>query len=91
MRAFLKYFILCLSTFNLYADGYFLDPTTVPGGGTSPDISRPTDNEAGYSQTTCSATGQYVYAIWQRNNGTHYIIQVAISSDYGVTWWRNFS
>jgi len=60
------------------------DPTTTPTGST-PNLS-----VAGYparaSQITTNSTGQYVYAVWRRFNGSKYIIQVAISDDFGVAW-----
>jgi hypothetical protein len=61
------------------------NPTTTPPGTTSPSISVAGNVEA--AQITADATGKYVYAIWNRIDAdNHYIIQVAISSDYGVTW-----
>lgn len=62
------------------------NPTTVTGNAT-PDLSNNTQN-ANYSQIATDATGQYIYAIWDRidNNTGKYTIQIAVSSDYGVSW-----
>lgn len=35
---------------------------------------------------TTDSTGQYVYATWSKTDGSNYIIQVAISSDFGASW-----
>ncbi len=60
------------------------DPTTTPTG-TSPNLSV-SGNSATISQIATDSSGRYVYAVWVRSNGTNNIIQVAISSDFGVTW-----
>jgi hypothetical protein len=57
----------------------FSDPTSTPTGTTSPNLSE-SGEEASLPQITTDATGQYVYAIWERYDGTNYIIQVAITS-----------
>jgi len=59
------------------------DPTTTPG--TTPNLSDSGQNAAS-SQIATDSSGRYVYAVWQRDDGTNLIIQVAISSDFGVTW-----
>ncbi|NGX63616.1 MAG: hypothetical protein KR126chlam6_01029 [Candidatus Anoxychlamydiales bacterium] len=55
----------------------FTDPTTTPGG--TPDLSTTSGADP---QVTPNNSGRYVYAIWNFAPA----IQVAISSDFGVTW-----
>jgi|GEM_PF-5547260 len=55
------------------------DPTSTPTG-TVPDLS--TSGEL--SQITTNSTGKFVYAIWNDPSGS--AVQVAISSDFGITW-----
>lgn len=62
----------------------WVDPKETPAG-TTPDISRAGGNALRSSIAT-NSTGQFVYAIWKRSNGTYNIIQVAHSSDYGMSW-----
>jgi len=61
----------------------WIDPTTTPG--TSPNLSDSGQN-ASLAQVATDSTGRYVYAVWERLDGTNSRIQVAISSDFGVTW-----
>lgn len=61
------------------------NPTTTTGDGGTPNLSKNGQN-ARHPQLATDSTGQYVYAIWQRDNGSRYIIQVAVSSDYGANW-----
>ena len=83
--------ILVLLFINCFSDVNFTIPTTTPTG-ISPNLS-----EAGEGalrpQITTDSTGKYVYAVWNRSDGSNQIIQVAISSDYGNTWTdhRNIS
>lgn len=59
---------------------------------TMSDLGSPNLSQSGRNsqnpQIACSATGQYIYAIWQNSpvGGGNYIIQVGLSSDYGRTW-----
>lgn len=60
------------------------DPATTPGD--SPYLSV-NGQDSENPQIATSDSGKYVYATWSRkNNGTNTVIQVAISSDYGITW-----
>ncbi len=42
-------------------------------------------------QITTNNYGQYVYAIWTKNDGTNDIVTTAYSSDWGKTWVNSFS
>jgi hypothetical protein len=59
----------------------FYDPTSTPTGST-PNLSVSGEN-ATVAQITTDATGEHVYGIWQRFDGTNWIIQVARSTDFG--------
>jgi hypothetical protein len=62
------------------------NPTTVPGTLTTPDLSDNTQDASDCFVKT-NSTGQYVYAVWKRADGTgSTIVQVAISSTYGDAW-----
>nr|NGX52331.1 hypothetical protein [Candidatus Anoxychlamydiales bacterium] len=60
-------------------------PTTTPTGTTTPNLSDPGGNAVD-PQIATDSSGRYVYAVWDRSNGTNNIIQVVISSDFGQTW-----
>ncbi len=64
------------------------DPTTTPPGTTTPNLSDPgpPGGNAFTPQITTNSSGRYVYALWYRSDGSNNIIQLAISSDFGVTW-----
>ncbi len=55
--------------------------TTTPPGTTPPNLSVSSEDAAD-PQITTDSSGRYVYATWRRKG----IIQIAISSDFGVTW-----
>ena len=57
----------------------FSDPTTTPDG--SPDLA----SSGVRAQITTDSSGRYVYAVWD-DLGVSGTVQVAISSDFGVTW-----
>ncbi len=62
------------------------NPTAVTGDGGTPNLSD-NDQSSSYANIATDSTGRYIYAIWVRaNDGTNYIVQTAISSDYGITW-----
>ena len=61
------------------------NPTTTPSGTTTPNLSD-SGQPADHPHIVTDNSGRYVYAIWYRNDGINDIIQVAISSDFGVTW-----
>lgn len=62
------------------------NPQTTPPGTISPYLSV-AGRDSIAAQITTSDSGKYVYATWQReNNGTNPIIQVALSSNYGMSW-----
>ncbi len=62
------------------------DPTTTPPGTTTPNLSV-SGAQADEPQVTTDSSGRYVYAVWDRVNGSgNEIIQIAISSDFGQTW-----
>lgn len=63
----------------------FTNPTITTGNGGSPNLSND-DGSANTSIISTNSTGQYVYAIWNRYNDSNYIVQVALSSNYGATW-----
>jgi hypothetical protein len=81
MLSFLKKIPLIFVVITLSASSDFFDPTTTPG--TTPNLSVGGEDAFG-PQITTDGTGQYVYAIWSRTNGTNYLIQVARSLNYGV-------
>ncbi|KKM05015.1 hypothetical protein LCGC14_1758340, partial [marine sediment metagenome] len=56
------------------------DPTSVPGGNITPDLA----SSGELAQITTDSSGRYVYAVWDISGGGP--VQVAISSDFGVTW-----
>jgi hypothetical protein len=60
-------------------------PTSTPGG--APNLSVSGQN-ASQPELTTDSSGKYVYCVWRRVDDvtTNTTIQVAISSDYGVTW-----
>jgi BNR repeat-like domain len=60
------------------------DPGSTPTG-IPPNLSQPNQN-ANNPQIATDNSGRYVYALWQRSDGSNSRIQVAISSDYGNTW-----
>ncbi len=63
------------------------NPTTTTGDGGTPNLSD--NNGSAYDcMIKTDLTGQYVYAIWTRANGTDWIIQTVKSSDFGVTWQK---
>jgi hypothetical protein len=84
MISYLKYGFIFLFV-NLFADVNFTIPATVPTPNVSPNLSVD-GGGASVPQITTDASGQYVYTIWQKSNGTNNIIQTARSSDFGVTW-----
>jgi hypothetical protein len=57
-------------------------PTKTPTG-FSPDLSSYGSFDP---QITTDATGKYVYATWYKADGENRILEVAVSSDYGVSW-----
>ncbi|MFA6118539.1 MAG: sialidase family protein [Parachlamydiales bacterium] len=65
-------------------------PLSTPATDGSPNLSQPrtgsSDGAAGYIGITASSSGQKIYAIWARYDGTISRVQVAISSNYGNTW-----
>jgi hypothetical protein len=63
----------------------FSSPTTTSADDGAPNLSD-SGEAARNPQIATDDTGKYVYAIWRRFDGTDYRIQVAISSDYGVTF-----
>jgi hypothetical protein len=69
----------------LFASGDFVDPTTTPADDGTPNLSD-SGEPAFEPQIATSSTGKYVYATWYRSDGTNSRIQVAISSDYGITF-----
>jgi hypothetical protein len=80
-----KYVIYSLFiSLSLFADVDFSNPTSTPPGTTPPNLSDP-GQYAINAQITTNSTGRYVYAVWQRFDGNFCVVQVAISSDYGVT------
>jgi hypothetical protein len=84
MLSFLKKLPLIFFVVTLSASDNFFYPTETPGG--TPNLSDGEEN-ADTPQIAKSGTGQYVYAIWlRRNDGINNIVQVARSSDYGVTF-----
>ena len=54
--------------------------------GSSPPNLSSNGNYAWLPQITTNSTGKYVYAIWQRNNGLNFIIQMVRSVDNGDNW-----
>jgi hypothetical protein len=62
----------------------WINPVAVTGS-SIPNLSLD-GKEAGVSKIATNASGQYVYAMWERSNGTNFIVQTARSSDFGVTW-----
>jgi hypothetical protein len=83
MLSFLKKLPLIFFVVTLSASDNFFYPTETPGG--TPNLSDGEEN-ASKPQIAKSGTGQYVYAIWQRYDGSNRRVQVARSSDYGVTF-----
>ena len=63
----------------------FSDPTTTPSDLGTPNLSDSGEN-AGKAQIATDSTGNYVYAVWERSDGTNTIIQAARSVDFGETW-----
>ncbi|NGX32782.1 MAG: hypothetical protein K1060chlam4_00834, partial [Candidatus Anoxychlamydiales bacterium] len=63
----------------------FSDPTTTPSDFGAPNLSD-SDENADRDQIATDSSGKYVYGIWQRFDSTNNIIQIAISSDFGITW-----
>jgi hypothetical protein len=60
-------------------------PTSTPASDGTPNLSQPGGFANRPQITTCS-DGQYVYAIWERFDGTINRIQTAVSSDNGLNW-----
>ncbi len=83
MLSYLKYLLIFLSI-SVFAEVNFTNPTIVTGDGGSPNLSN-NGKDDNNPQIALDSSG-HVYAIWNRSNGTNYIIQVAISNDYGVSW-----
>ena len=61
------------------------EPISTPADGGAPNLSN-NGQSAFHPGLIFDLTGQYLNAIWQRSDGSNYIIQVARSTDYGETW-----
>ncbi|MFW9873900.1 MAG: sialidase family protein [Candidatus Thorarchaeota archaeon] len=63
----------------------FQNPTATPASDGPPNLSNPGQN-AETPQIVTNSTGQYVYAVWRKSHGSERRAQVAISSDFGITF-----
>ena len=59
------------------------DPTTMPGGLTSPNLSNSGQNA---TEPQIAIDGNNAVVVWNRTDGTSPVIQTAHSSDAGQTW-----